>query len=219
MFTGLIEDVGSFASLTESARGWNLAVHTSLPLDEVKEDDSIAVNGTCLTVEARKPSRGILVFHVLHETLSLTTLHSLGLGDAVNLERATRADDRLGGHIVTGHVDACARVRSVMQAGGDLSLTVTLPECIQEQVVVKGSIAINGVSLTIVSLHDDSLTVRLIPETWQRTNLQYLRSDEMVNLEADVIGKFVQRQLTVQSMAAGSSPLTIERLEQAGFAS
>lgn len=217
MFTGLIEDVGTLASLSETTNGWKLSVHTVLPLDEIAEGDSVSINGACLTAENRQTARGMICFHALQETIERTNMRRLSPGDAVNLERALKAGDRLGGHIVSGHVDECVPVRSVMQVGKDLALTVELPHGLAETVIEKGSVAINGVSLTVASLNADSFSVRLIPETWKRTNLRYLHSGELVNLEVDIIGKYVKRLTDVHGGRGTRRDVTMSALEQAGF--
>lgn len=217
MFTGLIEDVGTFSALAEAAGGWKLSVRTTLPLEQIAEGDSIAVNGACLTVESRTGARGELAFHALQETIERTNLRRLSCGDAVNLERALRAGDRLGGHMVSGHVDECVPVRSVQPAGRDWAVTVELPATLSEYVIEKGSVAINGVSLTVAALDAGALSVRLIPETWKRTNLRALRAGDSINLEVDMVGKYVKRLTDPQGAAPPREDISMSALEQAGF--
>ncbi len=219
MFTGLVEDVGTMLALAVTTGGWKLSVRTALPLDEIDSGDSIAVNGACLTVESRTPARGALVFHALQETVERTNLRRLSRGDPLNLERALRAGDRLGGHMVSGHVDQCVPVRSVQPVGRDWSVTVELPAALSEYVIEKGSVAINGVSLTVAALDADSLSVRLIPETWKRTNLRSLRVGDPVNLEVDMVGKYVKRFTNAQVAPHARGTVTMSALEQAGFES
>lgn len=211
MFTGLIEDVGELTGRTLLGNAAKLAVRTALPVSEILVGDSIAVNGACQTVETL--AGGILHFHSLNETLNRTNLGSVPIGGKVNLERALRLGDRLGGHMVSGHVDTTAAVRRVGRVGEDIVLTVTLPESLQALVIPKGSIAINGVSLTIAELTSDSFSVRIIPHTWQKTNLPSLAPGALVNLEADLIGKYVLRS---QALAAASG-LDMDDLRRAGF--
>ena len=211
MFTGLIEDVGELAGRSPLGNAAKLAVRTALPAREIKVGDSIAVNGACLTVES--VVAGMVCFHTLNETLNRTNLGAVPIGGKVNLERALCLGDRLGGHLVSGHIDRTAAVRRVGHAGEDIVLTVELPESLRALVIPKGSIAVNGVSLTIAELTEGSFSVRIIPHTWQATNLPQLTSGSPVNLEADLIGKYVLRG---RGLAAGSG-LDLDDLRRAGF--
>lgn len=219
MFTGLIEDVGTMASLAETPNGWKLSLRTGLPVEEIETGDSVSVNGACLTVESTRAERGILAFHALNETLDRTNLKSLSPGDAVNIERALRLGDRLGGHIVNGHVDACATVRSVLRMQTDIEVTVVLADRLAEYVIDKGSVALNGVSLTVASVGRDSFSVRIIPETWQRTNLRFVRAGDRVNFEVDVLGKYIRRQTAAFASEPERSSVTMGALAEAGFLS
>lgn len=213
MFTGLIEDVGTLAGRRRGEAGWKLSIATALPLAQMAVGESVAVNGVCLTVERADPATGSVHFHTLDETLSRTDLGSLPVGAEVNLERAMRAAGRFGGHFVTGHVDAVSAVRAFREIGADWELEVDLPESLRELVVPKGSIAVSGISLTIAALRERSFTVRVIPHTRTATSLRQVRSGDRVNLETDLIGKYVQRQVTAQSV----SSVTMETLAGAGF--
>ena len=210
MFTGLIEKIGTIR------RREGLALE--IQLDEVWQDtvfgESIAVNGTCLTLERREGA--ILTFHTLAETLKRTNLGLLPIGSKVNLERALRLGSPLDGHLVTGHVDAVGKVRNWQErAGGDMVMTVELPENIRPLVAEKGSIAIDGVSLTVVSVNDREFTVELIPVTREHTALGSRAVGMPVDLEADIMARYAARYLTVQN--AKSSNVTMEKLFAAGF--
>jgi riboflavin synthase len=188
-----------------------LTVRTELPASEIEVGDSIAVNGACLTVET--VAEGVLQFHTLNETLTRTNLGGVPIGGKVNLERALCLGDRLGGHMVSGHIDTTAAVQKVGKAGEDIALTVALPVSLRALVIPKGSIAINGVSLTIAELGDSYFSVRIIPHTWSATNLPYLTAGSPVNLEADLVGKYVLRNQEVN----GGSALSMDDLHRAGF--
>lgn len=211
MFTGLIQGLGKIAFRSASALG----IAPDSPLEAPQNGESIAVNGCCLTLE-KVDASGNLVFHTLSETLSRTNLAQLPLGSRVNLERALLPTDRLGGHIVQGHVDANAKVKNFRELDdGDWELEVALPPVLAPEVILKGSIAIDGVSLTVSRLEADSFAVRLIPETRKRTALAD-RQNATVNLETDLIGKYLHHLLKPAPSPAGR-PITMERLAEEGF--
>ena len=213
MFTGLIEDVGELAARRSLGRSGKLVVRTGLPLAEVRPGDSVAVNGACLTVEAADASSGTLGFHTLTETLDRTNLGACPVGGEVNLERALRLGDRLGGHLVQGHVDATGAILAVDRREDDLVVRLDLPESIRHLVIPKGSIAIDGISLTIAELGREWFEVHIIPHTWSGTSLRSARAGDAVNLEADMLGKYVLRQRALETDGA----VTEESLRQAGF--
>lgn len=213
MFTGLVERIGKVRRVS---RGRGLVLEISFtpwttPLDE---GESVAVNGVCLTVVHRDASR--FTADVLRETEERTGLAELKPGDLVNLERALRAGSPLGGHIVQGHVDRRGKILSITPRGRDFRLKVQCGRVIAAQSVVKGSVAIDGVSLTITGIGDDWLTVDLIPTTLKETTLGTKRVGDMVNLEGDVIGKYVAKA-SGQEQAQKSSGLTMQQLAAAGF--
>ena len=197
MFTGLIEDLGTVAELGAGEGGTTLRIATRLG-PEISDGDSVAVNGVCLTATGAD-SEGFSA-EAMNETLRVTSLGGLGAGDAVNLELAVRAGDRLGGHIVQGHVDGTAEVVEASEDGFARRLRVRLDPELARLAVHRGSIALDGVSLTISELGEDWLEVSLIPETLQRTNLAAAEPGRKVNVECDMVGKYVQRLM---------SPLTI----------
>ena len=215
MFTGLIETTGTIVR-----RGGNaLAVRPARPLEAPARGESIAVNGCCLTLE-RRTAAGELEFFTLDESLRRTALGALAVGDRVNLERAMIAGARLDGHIVQGHVDAALKVLSLGRTGsGDMAMRIELPAGYAELAVEKGSVAVDGVSLTVAETGRDFFTVRLIPVTRRETALETRRAGESVNLEFDVLGRYIRRQLELRetSPAAGSSAITMDTLREAGF--
>ncbi len=217
MFTGLIEDVGTLLERRLLGRAARLRVRAAaLPVAEVRPGDSLSVNGACLTVEEADPAAGTLSFHCLHETLRRTTLAELPAGSLLNLERALRLGDRLGGHLVAGHVDATAPVLAIERREDDIEVTVGSPPELQELLVPKGSIAVDGISLTIAALEAESFRVRIIPHTWEHTNLRRAAPGDRVNLEGDLIGKFVLRRAQVSDGKQGR--VTWDDLTRAGFA-
>jgi riboflavin synthase len=188
MFTGLVADLGVVTAVDASVDGVRLAVTSRL---ELSEGDSIAVNGVCLTATALD-GNGFRA-DVMHETLRRSSLGRLKVGARVNLELPLRPADRLGGHFVQGHVDGLGEVRGVHQDGFASVVDVGAPPELLRYVVEKGSIAIDGISLTVASLTDDGFSVSLIPETLERTNLGAAVAGRPVNLEVDVLAKYVER--------------------------
>lgn len=215
MFTGLIEDVGVLLDRRPLGRAAKLRVRTGLPLREIRVGDSVCVNGACLTVEATDAAGSCLLFHCLNETLERTNLASAAAGSLLNLERALRLGDRLGGHLVAGHVDATAALLRLARHDDDIEVTVATPADLQDLLVPKGSIAVNGISLTIADLQTESFSVRIIPHTWEHTSLRGAQPGDLVNLEGDLVGKFVLRREARRRSAAGT--VTLEQLGQAGF--
>ncbi len=192
MFTGLIADLGDVTALDDDREGATLEIATRLAR-ELGEGDSIAVNGVCLT--AKEVRRGSFAAQAMHETLERSTLRALQVGARVNLELPLRAADRLGGHVVQGHVDGTGTVGEVREQGFARVLRIESEPSLGRYCVEKGSIAVNGVSLTVSALYDKGFEVALIPETLERTNLGGVTVGDMVNLEVDVLAKHVERLL------------------------
>jgi riboflavin synthase len=204
MFTGIVQELGRVESVGPSADGTRIRIGAELAA-ELGAGDSVAVNGACLT--ATTVTKGAFEADVMHQTLSLTTLGELAAGSAVNLELPLRATDRLGGHVVQGHVDGTATVAEVAPDGFARRLRLELPGELLPYVVERGSIAIEGVSLTVASLDEPVVEVSLIPETLERTTLGGVEPGDRVNVECDVLARYVRRQLTPE---AGLSPLSEE---------
>ncbi|NPA40747.1 MAG: riboflavin synthase [Aquificae bacterium] len=192
MFTGLVEDLGEVISLRTGSAGGILEVKTSL--EDIKVGDSVAVNGACLTaVEIKKNS---IIFELSPETLSRTNLKSLKRGELVNLERALRADSRLGGHFVLGHVDFVGKILSFRNLGQHRELVVEIPPEQEKFFVEKGSVAIDGISLTVNSVENLSISINIIPHTYENTNLKFRKAGDGVNVEVDILGKYVVNYLS-----------------------
>jgi len=193
MFTGLIEDVGSVESLEKGDEGAKMQIATALA-SAIATGDSVAVNGVCLT--ATSVDANGFETEAMNQTLTVTALGGLEAGDRVNLELAMKASDRLGGHIVQGHADGVGEVLSTEEDGFARRLRVGLAPELLRYVVAKGSIALNGVSLTVADLGNSWAEVSLIPETLERTNLGTLAPGDRLNVECDVVAKYVERLMT-----------------------
>jgi riboflavin synthase len=200
MFTGLIEAVGTVAARTSVPGGFRFEVNTALA-PELRAGDSLAVNGVCLTAVAL--SDEAVAMDVSPETARVTSLGMLEQGSLVNLERPLRADSRLGGHFVQGHVDGTGLVAAIDPEGDAYRLMVSYPPALAANLVPKGSVAVDGISLTLASVHEDRFSVQIIPFTWRHTNLHRARVGDRVNLECDVLGKYVIRFLSGGQLPAG----------------
>jgi riboflavin synthase len=194
MFTGLIEDVGKIGALRIAKNSAVLTVKTKLPLRHMSLGASVAVNGACLTVV--KKTKDVFTVDVSPETLQRTNLPSLAAGSLVNLEQPMRFQDRLGGHLVTGHVDGIGTITAIKPEGGFTVFRFHVPAIINSLLVAKGSVAVDGISLTVNDCRRDGFSVAIIPFTLQHTNLRVRRVGDKVNLETDLIGKYVQSFLT-----------------------
>jgi len=190
MFTGLVADLGRVTAVDATPDGVRLNVKTSLA-GELSEGDSVAVNGVCLTATAI--ADGVFAADVMHESLRRSSLAEIAEGSEVNLELPLRASDRLGGHVVQGHVDGVAVVRETREDGFARVVTFDAPAELLRYVVEKGSIAVDGVSLTVSAIDDTSFSVSLIPETLERTTLGTAEPGRPVNLEVDVLAKYVEK--------------------------
>jgi riboflavin synthase len=198
MFTGLIEAMGEVAELKPVPSGFRLRVTTPIA-PEVAPGDSIAVNGVCLTAVSSDDSA--IHADISPETARVTALGSLSRGALVNLERPLRADARLGGHFVQGHVDATGTIEEMRPDGDSFWLTVRYPALLAPYIVRKGSIAVNGISLTVAGLDERRFDVQIIPYTWEHTNLHLAKAGDPVNLECDILGKYVVRVAELAGMS------------------
>jgi riboflavin synthase len=217
MFTGIIEELGHVRSLEKRGEGARLVIEARTVTADTREGDSVSVNGVCLTaIDVRADS---FAADGSRETLQRSTLGRLRSGSFVNLERAVTATTRLGGHIVQGHVDGRGRFLSAEEHGGSWTVRVSYPRELSRYFVFKGSVTVEGISLTIAALTDQHFEIAIIPKTWALTNLSHLRPGDEVNLEADIIAKYVERILTVgrQDQEAASFSLTIEKLADLGY--
>jgi riboflavin synthase len=217
VFTGIIEEVGAIQDLRIAAEGAKITVAAREILSGLKIGDSVSVNGVCLT--ATRLDSGSFLCDISAETLRLSNFKSAKQGARVNLERSLMVGDRLGGHFVLGHVDGIGRLISKTASGPGFVMTFGYPRELERYLVYKGSIAINGISLTIASLDQSALSVAVIPHTFESTNLRESSGGDPVNLEVDVLGRYFERffQLGLLQREKSGSGLTSEYLKNQGF--
>jgi riboflavin synthase len=213
LFTGIVEELGRILSLDSHAGGAKIKISARTVTKGTNDGDSIAVNGVCLTALDIMPDS--FAADVSQETLNRSTLGSLKPGSPVNLERAVTPATRLGGHIVQGHVDARGAFISAVRSGDFWTVRIGYPAEIGQYFVYKGSVSVEGISLTIASLTDSYFEIAIIPKTWELTNLSSLKTGDEVNLEADIVAKYVER---IISYRKPEDPITMEMLKDAGFA-
>jgi riboflavin synthase len=201
MFTGLIEEVGSVTALGASKNGYQLKIAAPRIAKRIRRGDSLAVNGCCLTVSSRRGDG--LSFDLLDETIARTNLKQLRQKQPVNLERAVAASKRFGGHFVQGHIDCVSPVIAYQKSGADFRLEIELPEPFAHYVASKGSIAVNGVSLTVAEVLPNSFVTWIIPHTKTHTNLDRVQGGDLMNLEFDILAKYVERMVLSYGPKAG----------------
>ncbi len=211
MFTGIIEDVGRVKSVEKREASGRIKIETALDLDEVRTGGSISVNGVCLTVT--RLSRGVFDADLSDETLRVTTLGTLKDGDKVNLERALTLSRPLGGHLVTGHVDGLGTIRSRAIRSDYMDLEVEVPSELMAQIVLKGSVAVDGISLTVAGVGLKGFKVAVIPQTLKETTLLLRAEGSKVNVETDIIGKYVEKFF----LAGRKTEITEDFLAEHGF--
>lgn len=216
MFTGLIEEVGHVERVRREGGIPKLAITGQQTPSSLAIGDSIAVDGSCLTVT--RMAHALFEADLSEETLARTTLGALQVGDPVNLERPCRPTDRIGGHFVTGHIDGVGTIREIRATGGMWRFSIAYPETLRLLFVEKGSVAVDGISLTVATLSDSTFEVAIIPRTYYDTTLGRKAVGRRVNLETDLLGKYVIRYLEGQGPLRRKEALTESRLRELGFA-
>ena len=220
MFTGIIEGLGNIAGIRSAGQGKRLTIEADFPLDRTKLGDSISVNGACLTavrIEGRR-----FEVDVSPETLHITTFNTAKIGDRVNLERSLRLSDRIDGHLVAGHIDGTGVISRREPHANAVIVTITVAESLTRYMIVKGSIAVDGISLTINDCNNSSFSVSIIPYTAQLTTIGFKTRGERVNIETDMIGKYVERFVRGElpggkSPTSGAPALDRQYLVKTGF--
>lgn len=212
MFTGMVETVGKVVAVRTVGDGMVLSINLGELAGEVKLGDSVAVNGLCLT--AVKISSETIDFDVSKESLSRSTISNVKAGDSVNIELAMKADGRFGGHIVQGHVDGIAKISKIEKHGKFQDITITAAAELLDEMIAKGSVTVSGISLTISKLNENDFTIAVIPATIEQTILKNCKVGDSVNIETDVLGKMVKKQISKMLPEKG---MTIKNLMDAGF--
>jgi riboflavin synthase len=214
MFTGLIEEVGKISRVTSNPEGKVFEISSIKVIDDLHIGDSVTVDGACLSVVSVMSDR--FIAQAVHETLSKTTLVYFRSGVQVNLELAMSANGRFGGHFVQGHVDGVGSISSIVITGESATITIQVPDELKQYIVPKGSIAINGVSLTIASIIANQITVVVIPLTFRDTNLKTIRIGDLVNIEVDLLAKYIEQFVTRKSSV---KPITEDTINSWGYGS
>lgn len=215
MFTGIIEEIGSVAAVEHGPKSARLVINASRVLEHTKIGDSIAVNGVCLTVTSMTENR--FTADVMAETLRRSSLGRLKRGSLVNLERAMAADGRFGGHIVSGHIDGTGTVSSLSREDNAVWVTISADALLLRYIVEKGSISIDGISLTVAYVDDSCFKVSIIPHTASETTLLQKKQGDIVNLECDIVGKYVEKLMQPAPEQQNGSRITMEFLTLHGF--
>ncbi len=211
MFTGIIEKLGKISRFIQKSSGAEITIEVQNNWEDLMIGESIAINGACLTLTQFKKQE--LKFDISPETLKRTTLRLLKPGDIVNMERALKLGDRLGGHLVLGHVDGIGIIKNILKSGNFYTFDIEIPKQLTKYTAEKGSVAIDGISLTIAKKEDNILEIAVIPHTFSQTNLHLKRIGDKVNIEVDIIARYIENLINNRN-----SELTIDFLKKYGFA-
>ncbi|NLW39885.1 MAG: riboflavin synthase [Tissierellia bacterium] len=214
MFTGLVEEVGKVLDIKKSNKIWTMTFECKKIVEDITIGDSIAINGVCLTV--KEFDKNLFKVDVMAETIRKTNLGFIQSGDYINLERALRVGDRLGGHVVTGHIDGTGVIEEIEEEGDSMWITISSSKDILKYIVHKGSIAIDGVSLTISFVDEEKFKVAIIPHTKVVTTLATKKINDLVNIECDLVGKYIERFLSYKKVQ-NESKIDINFLKNNGF--
>jgi riboflavin synthase len=213
MFTGIIEELGKIATTNQIAGGLSIKIEANKILEDIAVNDSICIDGVCLTV-TNLDNSGFWV-DAVGATLEKSTFASIKPFSSVNLERSVRLNDRLGGHLVQGHVNAIGTISEIQKLGENYLLKITVPESLERYVIKEGSIAVNGISLTIADLDKNLISISIIPHTWQNTNLKFNKVNDKVNIEIDILAKYVEKLLNRNNTSENN--ITEDWLKEIGY--
>jgi riboflavin synthase len=201
MFTGIVEEIGKIKKITPIAGGFTLQIKAEKVIEELAVNDSVCIDGVCLTVT--KKENDAFWADAVGATLEKTTFNKIKADTFVNLERSVRLNDRLGGHLVQGHVNGIATISEIKKLGENYLVKVIVPQELEKYLIKEGSIAINGISLTIAELKNNEISLSIIPHTWRKTNLKVKKVNENVNVEIDILAKYVEKLLTKENNSSG----------------
>jgi len=202
MFTGIVEEIGKIENITPIAGGFTLQIKAEKVIEELAVNDSVCIDGVCLTVT--KKENDAFWADAVGATLEKTTLNKIKADTFVNLERSVRLNDRLGGHLVQGHVNGIGTISEIKKLGENYLVKIIIPDDLEKYLIKEGSIAINGISLTIAELSNNEISLSIIPHTWQKTNLKAKKVNDNVNVEIDILAKYVEKLLTKENNSSGS---------------
>jgi riboflavin synthase len=214
MFTGIVEEIGNIEKIIPIAGGVKLNITAEKILDDIKVNDSICIDGVCLT--ATQVDNSSFWVEAVGVTLEKSTFNQIHQNDLVNLERSVKLNDRLGGHLVQGHVNGVGKISELKKLGENYLLKIIGPENLEMYIIKEGSIAINGISLTIADLVKNEISISIIPHTWQNTNLKYKKVNDLVNMEVDILAKYVEKLLSKVNNSTGKS-ITEKWLKELGY--
>ena len=214
MFTGIIEEIGKIERITPIAGGITIRIHYGKIIEDVAVNDSVCIDGVCLTVTNK--SKNTFLVDAVGATLEKTTFHNLKADAHVNLERSVRLSDRLGGHLVQGHVNGIGSISEIKKLGENYLVKIIVPEDLEKYLIKEGSIAINGISLTIADLNRNEISISVIPHTWQNTNLKDKEVNDKVNVEIDILAKYVEKLLT-RNHNSSDQNITESWLKEIGY--
>jgi len=202
MFTGIVEEIGKIEKITPIAGGFTLQIKAEKVIEELAVNDSVCIDGVCLTVT--KKENDAFWADAVGATLEKTTFNKVKADTLVNLERSVRLSDRLGGHLVQGHVNDIGTISEIKKLGENYLVKVIVPQELEKYLIKEGSIAINGISLTIAEMNNNEISLSIIPHTWQKTNLKVKKVNDNVNVEIDILAKYVEKLLTKENNSSGS---------------
>ena len=214
MFTGIIEEIGKIERITPIAGGITIRIHSDKIIEDVAVNDSVCIDGVCLTVTNK--SKNTFLVDAVGATLEKTTFHNIKADAHVNLERSVRLSDRLGGHLVQGHVNGIGSISEIKKLGENYLVKIKVPEDLEKYLIKEGSIAINGISLTIADLNRNEISISVIPHTWQNTNLKDKEVNDKVNVEIDILAKYVEKLLT-RNHNSSDQNITESWLKEIGY--
>jgi len=214
MFTGIIEEIGKIERITPIAGGMTIRLHSDKIIEDVAVNDSVCIDGVCLTVTNK--SKNTFLVDAVGATLEKTTFHNIKADAYVNLERSVRLNDRLGGHLVQGHVNGIGSISEIKKLGENYLVKIIVPEDLEKYLIKEGSIAINGISLTIADLNRNEISISVIPHTWQNTNLKDKEVNDKVNVEIDILAKYVEKLLT-RNHNSSDQNITESWLKEIGY--